>query len=61
MSKLKRIGWAGFVNDKPYFENTNDPYSIGSETTPIADIFKTKTEAQKRFEDIGEVFIKDGK
>jgi len=61
MKKFKRIGWAGFVNDKPYFENTNDSYSIGSATTPIADIFKTKTEAKKRFEDVREVFIRGDK
>ena len=61
MEKLKRIGWAGFVNDKPFFENTNDDYSIGSATTPIADIFKTKTEAEKRFEDVREIFVKESK
>jgi hypothetical protein len=59
---MKRIGWVGFVNDKPYFENTTDDYSTnGSESTPVVDVYKKKKEAKKRFQDIREVFVKEKK
>lgn len=57
MGKFIQIGWMGIVNDKPYFEGTIDSYSLPeNKSIPVADIFKSKKEARKRFERVEPVF-----
>jgi hypothetical protein len=56
---MKRIGWVGFVNDKPDFEKTTDDYlPLGEEGVPAMTVYKRKKDAQKRYEDVREVFVK---
>lgn len=50
---LKRIGWVGYCEDKPYLENVHDDYGMFSG----AELFKSKKEARKRFEDVRPVFV----
>lgn len=58
--KLKRIGWVGYVNDKPYWEEVMDDYDGLNEPGAVrVEVFKTKREARKRFEDVREVFVKE--
>ena len=57
---MKRIGWIGYAEDKPFFELTTDEY-VGSNESPIfaVDVYKQKKEARRRFEDVREVFVAD--
>lgn len=57
---MKRIGWIGYVENKPFFEITTDDFShMNEEGIPMVDVFKSKKEARKRFEDVREVFVND--
>ena len=59
---MKHIGWIGIVDGKPFFETTTDDYvELGENGIPVVDVYKTRKEARKRFEQVTEVFIKDGK
>jgi len=59
---MKRIGWVGFVNDKPDFEKTTDDYlPLGEEGIPAMNVYKRKKDAVRRYEDVREVFIKGTK
>jgi hypothetical protein len=53
--KLKRIGWMGFTDGSPFFESVTDEYS---NSALIADVFRSKKEARRRFKDIREVFVR---
>jgi hypothetical protein len=53
MIKLKRVGWAGFCDDKPQFDVVTDTYS----ETPALAVYRAKEEARRRFEDVREVFV----
>jgi len=56
---MKRIGWVGFSDGKPDFQPTSDYYvKLGEKGIPVVDVYKTKKEAKKRFEDVREVFVK---
>jgi hypothetical protein len=56
---VKRIGWVGFVTDKPFFEDTVDDYvAIEEPGIPTVIMYKTKKDARKRFQDVREVFVK---
>ena len=58
MRKLKRVGWIGFSDDKPFFETVTDDYTKLHEAGfQATNVFKDKKEAQKRFQDIRKVFI----
>ena len=58
--KLKRIGWAGFSENKPFFEDTSDDHTECNEAgTPMLSVFKVKKQARKRFDDVREVFVKE--
>jgi hypothetical protein len=62
--KLKRIGYVGIVDGKPCFDNTTDNYvALGEGPIPVADVYKTKKEARKRFQEIRSVYfpVLDGK
>jgi len=54
MAKKKKIlGWVGYTDDKPYWENTCDDYVQPGEPLILAlNIYKSKKEARKRFEDV---------
>jgi hypothetical protein len=55
--KLKKLGYVGYTDDKPYFERVIDDYS----TMRAVNVYKLKKEARKRFEDVREVFVKEAK
>lgn len=55
---MKRIGWVGIVDNKPFFEDTHDGYvKLNDDPIPVTNIFKSKKEARKRFEAVAPVFI----
>lgn len=55
---MKRIGWVGIVNSKPYFEKTTDDYvGILSSSIQSVVVYKSKKEAKRRFEVVRPVFI----
>jgi hypothetical protein len=59
MSKI-RIGWIGYVDDKPFWEKITDDYCHkldGSDAFQGTNIFKSKKEARKRFEDVRPVYV----
>ena len=59
-TKLKRIGWVGFCDNKPHFEKTTDDYTkLEEDGTPVLNIYRVKREARKRYEDVREVFIRE--
>jgi hypothetical protein len=53
-AKFRRVGWAGFCDDRLYFQMTTDTYSKAA----MADIYKSRREARKRFQDVREVFVR---
>ena len=56
---MKRIGYAGIVNYKSDFESVTDGYCQGGATVQAVNVYKSKTEAKKRYEEIREVFIRE--
>jgi len=54
---LKRIGWVGLVNNKPYYEPTTDNYCSWGEEIQAVNIYKSKRDAKRRYQTIYEVFI----
>jgi hypothetical protein len=53
MSKPKKVlGWVGYTDDKPYWEDTVDEYSPPADAIPVLNIYKSKKDARKRFEDV---------
>lgn len=57
---MKRIGWAGFTDGKPFFEPTTDDYvGLGDAAISTAEVFKSKKQARKRFQDVRPVFIEE--
>ena len=57
---MKRIGWVGYSDNKPFFENTTDDYvNLGDESVQVVNVYKRKKDALKRFEDVREVFVKE--
>lgn len=59
---MKRIGWVGYIEDKPDFVDAVDRYvEVDSPSIQVTNIFKRKKEAAKRFEDVREVFVKTNK
>ena len=57
---MKKIGYVGFTDGKPYYEITSDTYvDLGEEGVPVVDVYKFKKEAKKRFQDVREVFVKN--
>lgn len=57
--KFKRIGWTGICDNKPYFSRTTDEYIEFGKPVGIADVFKSRKEARKRFEATAEVFVRE--
>lgn len=56
---MKRLGWVGFTDDKPYFENVLDTYVQPDEkSVSVVDVYKSKKQARRRFQDVREVFVK---
>ena len=66
---MKRIGWVGYSNNRPFFELTADDYTqIGSASMPDLNanisipttiIFRSKREALKRFMDVRPVYVEN--
>jgi hypothetical protein len=57
--RLKKLGYVGYVDDKPYFDWIVEPYYYGLANG--VEVYKLKKEAKKRFEDVREVFVKEGR
>jgi hypothetical protein len=60
--KFRRIGWAGVVigiGGNPSFDSVNDTYCEGGEHVFVCEVFKSKTQARKRFQGIREVFVRE--
>jgi hypothetical protein len=58
--EYKAIGWTGYSDGTPFYEDTYDDYSgllPSDKGTPILNVFKIKKEARKRFQDIRRVFV----
>ena len=55
---MKRLGWIGYTDNRPFFEETTDDYSDFGLSIPTVIVYKTKKEARKRFEDVRPVFVK---
>jgi hypothetical protein len=55
--QTKVLGWVGFTDDKPYWESCGDDYSKIGETFQATNIFKSKKEARKRFQDVRPVVV----
>lgn len=54
--RMKRIGFVGMIDGKPFFEFVMDEYCHNESTTAV-DVYKSKKEAKKRFEHILPVYI----
>lgn len=56
--KLKAIGWVGYSDEKPFFENSYDDYiGIDEKGFEATDVFKIKKVARKRFQDVRRVYV----
>lgn len=55
--RMKRIGYVGITDGKPFFEDTTDDYVLGGRSIPIVDVYRSKKEARKRFREIRPVYI----
>jgi len=52
------IGYVGIVNGKPDFCPTTDDYvGIGEDGVQAANIFKSRREARKRYQQVAAVYI----
>ena len=57
---LRRVGWGGFSDEEPFYDKVTDMYvELGADGIRVFDVYKSKKEARKRYEDIREVFIKE--
>ena len=56
--EYKEIGWVGYSDGKPFFEETYDDYSeIDNKSFDSTHIFKNKKIARKRFQDVRRVYV----
>ena len=46
------------VEDKPFYENVTDEYSLRAEFCVAVNVYKSKKEAKKRFQEVCAVYIK---
>ena len=55
---FKMIGYIGIVDGKPFFEDTSDDYvKLGEDSIPMLEVYRSKKEARKRFQEIRPVYI----
>lgn len=59
--KFRKVGWIGIVDDDPYFQQktSNEYREAGEPPALVAEIFKRKRDASKRFQVVRRVFIED--
>lgn len=55
--KFRRVGWMGYSDNKPFYENVTDGYCELGQHVVAANIYKKKAEAKKRFQDVRPVFV----
>jgi hypothetical protein len=58
---LRKIGWVGIENDRAYFHPQQDEYCEDDKWPMECDIFKSKREALKRFEEVRAVYVQERK
>jgi hypothetical protein len=58
---MEQIGWCGMVGDKPFYENVTDEYSLRAEFCVAVNVYRSKKEAKKRFQEVFAVYIKTQK
>jgi hypothetical protein len=57
--KKKVLGWVGYTDGKPFWERIVDDYTqVGDPPVRAANIYKSKKEARRRFEDVRPVYEK---